>query len=317
MPLSIPDFRKRLRSVAFFLAPALLLGLLAAACSDDDPVDPVDTAGVIIVNTPAELDDALLNSIAGDTIEVRGEFSSTTFTMTRGYVIPAGRSPLRIVGSDRSTFRPELVFPGNVDGLTFEGHSGSEIEDISFRGGRNVIVLTDSNVRISGVTIVDCGQDGVAAGGSSSNGLIELSLFENPGRFGVSTSPGATVTIENNTIINAGDCGFYIGSNAIVNNNNIVDAQNFGIFCDDNATAPEFHCNNAFQSANGNYVCGTHVDTENNYQLDPEFCAGGYFLKAQSPLAPANSGGCGLIGAFLPVECDIEVEASGPGLAIY
>jgi hypothetical protein len=316
MPLFFPDFRKRLRSVSFFLAPALWLGLLAAACSDDDPIDPVETAGIIIVNTPAELDDALLNSIAGDTIEIRGEFSSTTYSMARGYVIPASRSPLRIVGSDRTTFRPEVVFPDNVDGLTFEGHSGSEIEGLDFRGGNNAIVLNNSNLMISGVTIRDCDEDGVMASGSGSNGLVETSLFERPGRFGVSTYAGAELVIDNNTIIEAGDCGLFLESNAVVTNNNIVRASVYGIICSGGST-PTFNCNNAHDSGSINYNCGDLVNTENNYQLDPEFCEGGYFLKAQSPLTPANSGGCGLIGAFMPVECDIEVQGAGPGLAIY
>ncbi len=271
-----------------------------AACGDDDPVKPPgDSSGVLIVTNAAELATALETSGAGDTIEIRAEFTSTpVFTMTKGFSIPAARSPVTILGSAKLGFlRPEIVFPDNVTGITLSGHDGSTIRDLDFRGGRDVIELVDSNALIHGVAFRNNRGDGVHVSGANSTGTIRFCLFENPGVFGVSTANGAPVTIERNTVIHAGDCGFYVGSNVSLIANNIYDAQNFGVFCDSNASSPTLTCNNAFQSRNGNYVCASGGNVgSTNAQVDPRFCPGGYRLAETSPLI--NSTTCGQIGAF-------------------
>ena len=48
------------------------------------------------------------------------------------------------------------------------------------------------------------------------------------------------------------------------------------------------------------------AEPEGGFDLDPQFCneeSGVFTLFALSPCSPANSGGCGLIGAFPVSDC--------------
>jgi hypothetical protein len=259
------------------------------------PRDP----GVIVVTSVAELSQALATSVPGDTIEIRAEFTSPLYNLTAGFTLTSGQSPITILGTPRQGFftRPEFVVPPGVDAFTFMGHSGSSIHDLDFSGGQDAVRLIDSDVAVVGLNIRNCSRDGVSASGVHSTGRVESCQFESPGRFGVSTYAGSTPTLRRNTVIQAGDCGFYVGSNAKLFSNNIYRAVNLGVFCDGNATAPEISCNNAFECANGNYRCDVIPDLQalNNVELDPRFCPGLYTLSEQSPLKDA--GPCGQIGA--------------------
>jgi hypothetical protein len=297
--------RHRFLSCLPLLLAALAAFVVAGCADDDDNGPPPGDAHIIVATTVAELDDALLNSVAGDTIEVRGEFSSSTFALTHNYEIPANRSPLRIVGIERTTFRPEIVFPAGVQGIKFVGHSGSSVANLDFRGGQDVIILSDSRVTLKDLNIRNNTRYGVNVSGNGSDGtVVDSCLFEHPGVFGVYDVGSADIVIQHNTIVNAGDCGLFIDANATIENNNIVDAANQGIHCDANAASPTLNCNNVFGSTNADYVCPTVLDIlKNNFSLDPQFCPGTYAPNSASPLAPANSGACGLIGK-LGVGCE-------------
>lgn len=301
-------------SLAALFGAASLLFL--AACGDDDPPGRTEPE-VIYVTSAEELAAALESPVAGDTIQIDGGFSNPEFEMDRGFVLDGDSSPIHIRSNPRASFRPTIVFPANVDGLRFNGHDGSTVKFLEFRGGRNTVVLDNSNVRLDSLIITDPDQDGVEAFGAGTTGRVHGCLIEfvpagqggHGGRFGVSTTSGTRLTIEQNTIVEAGDCGLYIGSNDVIRANNIVRAHNFGIFFDGNADTPVVTCNNAFMSVNANYQPATAADPETNFQVDPRFCAGSYRLQDISPLAPINSGGCGLIGSQ-PVEdgCTVPAE---------
>ena len=274
---------------------------LLAGCGDDDIVDPPGGPRVILVTTVAELDQALTTSSAGDTIEIRSEFTSTPYNLTKTYTIPANRSPLTIVGVSRSVFRPEIVFPANVQGLVFVGHDGSSVASVDIRGAQDAIFLDNSRVTIKDVHVRVNTRDGVSATGSGATGsVVDSCLFESSGRFGVHMTGGAVIDVTSNTIVDAGDCGLYVGSNSTIRKNNIVAAAVWGIFCDGNATAPILDCNNVFGSgSNVDYNCPSVPDVlTNNFRLDPEFCDGAYTISEVSPLVAAADSACGPIGKF-------------------
>lgn len=73
-----------------------------------------------------------------------------------------------------------------------------------------------------------------------------------------------------------------------------------GIAC--NVAPSLLSCNDVFGNSGSNYSgVADPTGTNGNVSVDPAFCdagAGDYRVAAASPCAPANSGGCGLIGAL-------------------
>lgn len=298
------------------------LASLLWGCSGDDtpPGPPGREPHQVTVQTAAEFAAALDEAVAGDSIEIEGGFSGDQFVMDRGFRLEAGTSPLLIRASSRSILRPEIVFPAGSDGLTFAGHRGTRLVNLSLRGGRSAIVLDNSSVSLDTLTLNDPARDGVEVTGSASTGRIRGCLIEfvpvaeggSGGRFGVSTVNGARPTIENNTIVEAGDCGLYVGGNSVVRANNIYRAHNFGAYFDEASLSPTISCNNAWLSINGNYVSARGLDFSGNQERDPVFCPDSWHPQDFSPLAPANSGGCGLIGALMPEENCAPPPGTGP-----
>jgi hypothetical protein len=292
-----------LAAIVFLLGPAFLAG-----CGDDDDDPPAERKSLHVVTTAAELDTALRNVAAGDTIEIDGGFSEPRFEMTRGYTFDADSSPFLLRAAPRTTIRPEIVFPADQDGLTFRDHDGTRLTRLSLRGGRTTIVLDDARVLIDTLEIRDPARDGVEAMGAGSTGRVRGCLIQciptaqggQRGRFGIFTGGGSQLTIDKNTIADAGDCGMHIGSNDTVRNNNVVRSTLHGLYFDGSATAPDVSCNNSFQSGQANYgtVNDIGVPGDDNYAVNPRFCQGSFRLSVNSPLTAANAGACGLIGAF-------------------
>jgi hypothetical protein len=226
--------------------------------------------------------------------------------MTRGYEFNAETSPFLFRSAPRTTIRPEIVFPSTVNGLTFHDHDGTRLTRLSLRGGLTTIVLDDARVLIDTLEIRDPARDGVEAMGSGSSGRVRGCLIQfmtaqgsPPGRFGVFTGGGSRLTIDKNTIADAGDCGMHIGSNDTVRNNNVVRATLHGLYFDGAATSPDVACNNAFQNGTP-YGTANEIGVpgDDNYAVNPRFCMDSFRLSVNSPLTAANAGACGLIGAF-------------------
>jgi hypothetical protein len=303
--------RSRSRALAALLAPAAAVVVGLAACGDDDDngPDPDDGPRLRVVRTAAELDTAFRTVGPGDTIEIDGGFSSSQFVMTRGYEFEADVSPLLVRAAPRATIRPEIVFPANVNGLTFHGHDGTRLAKLSLRGGLTTIVLDDARVLVDTVEIRDPAQDGVEAMGSGSAGRVRGCFIQHVpvaqgghrGRFGIFTGNNSRMTLDKNTIVNAGDCGMHIGSNDTIRNNNIFGARLHGLYFDALSTSPDVSCNNCFQSGTANYgtVNDIGVPGDDNFALNPRFCPGSFRLSVNSPLTDANAcPTCCLIGAL-------------------
>jgi hypothetical protein len=302
--------RRFLRFRGFALALlALALGLGLQSCGKDKKPGPPGPRGPQLtqVQTAAELETALIEAVAGDTIQVLPGLSGGEFRMAHGFTLKATQSPLLLIGDERSPVRPRIVFPDTANGLVIRGHTrvgGREttIENLDFDGGRNTLLLDNARSKVCSVC-----RSLSARIRSGSDGTVELCYFEANGAFAVSTHGGSRLTARRNTVLLAGDCGFYIDSNAVLTANNIVQAHTYGIILQSGATAADVRCNNAWQSGSGtNYVSSSGFDFEGskNYELNPQFCGPGLrSIKSGSPLAALNSDGCGTIGSF-EIGCD-------------
>lgn len=306
LPAGAPARRPGL-PVASFLGAALALALACSACGDDKNPGPPGPREPHLtqVQTAGDLVTALTTAVAGDTIQVLPGLGGGVFNIGHSITLKATQAPLLLTGDERSPVRPRLVFPDTAEGLVIQGHlrAGTRettIENVDFQGGRNTVLLQGSRVTLRGCTFRQSLYDGINATGAASDGTVELCYFEGNGAFAISTHGGSRLVARRNTVVHAGDCGFYIDSNAVLTANNVVQSFNVGIILQSGATNPTVQCNNAYQNAGGNYSGGGYDFTENkNYELNPQFCAPGvYTLKSGSPLTTLNSGGCGTIGAF-------------------
>ncbi len=126
---------------------------------------------------------------------------------------------------------------------------------------------------------------------------------------GLACQNNTQVTLDGNTIVanagtSAGGGGVYANVGAHTMQNNII-ALNSGGAAFGNGFAlvagtASFSCNDVFSNANPAFSgVADPTGTAGNIALDPLFCAVDNFnLGAASPCLPANSGGCGLIGAL-------------------
>ena len=114
---------------------------------------------------------------------------------------------------------------------------------------------------------------------------------------------GGISTIDGNIYKNTVSGNTWIGL-TILNgegHNNISTDNKVGITCYQSALS----CNNAWGNVDKNWdtyspSCDT-VGSAGNISANPLFCSpttGDYSISSESPCAPANSGGCGLIGAI-------------------
>lgn len=290
------------------LLPLLLAAALAAGgCGGDDPkpVTPRDPRLVMVITTD-ELLQALADAVPGDTIEVRAEFSTAKFELPGGITFGPATSPIHLIGVARAAYRPEIVFADTTAaGFTFAGHDGSSVVDLDFRGGLDAIRISGSDMTLSGLNIREVRRDGISVDGAGSSGTIVGCFIEAPRRHGILAAEGS-VSVERNTIVDAGDTGIRLFGQASATANNVYRARLGGIYAG-SAGVGTISCNDAFATAPGpDYASDPAglISEVTNFALDPEFCAGAWTIAATSPLAPLNSGGCGLIGAF-PVTCDV------------
>ncbi|MCP3995772.1 MAG: hypothetical protein GY722_12000, partial [bacterium] len=130
----------------------------------------------------------------------------------------------------------------------------------------------------------------------------------------------ADITVRRSTFWNNNSEVITIGedSQALVENSILAFNTGYAVSCFSNGLI-WVQCSNIYGNTNGNWTgCITGLDgIMGNMEVNPLMCnpAGGdYTLHAVSPCAPANSGSCGLIGAW-PVGCwtSITVAADGSG----
>lgn len=116
------------------------------------------------------------------------------------------------------------------------------------------------------------------------------------------TLTGSAAVVEENTIWMNGDVGVRTTSGAAITiARNVIGRNQIGLTCEE---AIALDCNDLWTNTVIDYEgpCGEHPT---DFALDPEFCCtdGSCFtLQMDSPCPPANSGGCGQVGAR-PVGC--------------
>jgi hypothetical protein len=119
----------------------------------------------------------------------------------------------------------------------------------------------------------------------------------------------------------SGGAAVFVGAGTHASPANTIIANTTGgaaVACEDGTATVNLLCCDLHANAEGDWVgCVAGQDAGNgNIALDPIFCdpeAGDVTLRSDSPCAPANSGGCGGIGAG-PVACESPYHACCIGL---
>jgi hypothetical protein len=186
-------------------------------------------------------------------------------------------------------------------GLTLSGNevSGAAADGVTWVSSSGGFVAQQN-------TIMGNGGFGLVLSGTGVSPRVESTVISGNMESGIFiTLTGGMVTIDGNTIWENGDVGVWATVGTTVSlANNIVGRNQVGITCESPTT---FDCNDFWMNMVTDYDgldCGQHLT---DFSLDPEFCCTDgtcFTLQIDSPCTPANSGGCGLVGAR-PVACDI------------
>jgi hypothetical protein len=220
---------------------------------------------------------------------------------------------------------------------------GQAIEGITITGGwaetaGGGIYATESGVDISNCVISGCsaGEDNVMLvqgfGGGMYLGtgcLGDVSGCVITGNDALYGGLGGGAYVYDDASITFTSCTFVSnladsGSGICVNGNSAVDIDNTiiawnvlgeAVGCDITSSAT-CTCTNIYMNDGGSWggCLAGQLDTNGNMYANPRFCnmaAGNYHIHNTSDCAPANSGGCGLIGA-LPVGCGPSTYVVNP-----
>lgn len=201
-------------------------------------------------------------SMRRDSFHDNGKAAGATYMTGGGFMIENATATLDSVLS-----RANTAHSGAGGAVVTAG--SATIRDSRFLGG--AADFFGGGLTLQGVTT------GLLAGNT---------IASNSGVFGAGGVyvTGSGMTVQNNIFaFNTGGASFANGFNA-------------------SSSTVTFSCNDAFGNAGASYGgVADPTGTNGNIALDPLFCdvgAGNYGLQNDSPCAPANSGGCGLIGAL-------------------
>ncbi len=141
--------------------------------------------------------------------------------------------------------------------------------------------------------------------------------------FQVLTGSLVSNTVADNAAPGSGGAGISLTGGSPIISNNIV-AFNTGAVTFANgfmitSAAPQFLCNIVYENAGADYGgIADQTGSNGNLRADPLFCdreSQSYWPTEDSPAAPANSGGCGLIGALAVAPCLVGVDDRDDGEA--
>ncbi len=191
----------------------------------------------------------------------------------------------------------DAIFAQN-SGLTLVGNevSGALTDAVTWVSTAGEFIAEDNAVHNNG------GFAFVVSGTGVSASLRRNLIYDNLESGIFLTLTASTALLEENTIWMNADVGVRTTAGAAITlTRNIIGRNQIGVTCE---AALTFDCNDLWQNTVIDYEgpCGTHVT---DFALDPEFCCvdmSCFTLQADSPCAPPNSGGCGLVGAR-PVGC--------------
>lgn len=186
-------------------------------------------------------------------------------------------------------YRKEVTLPSSglirITNNYFEGNEGER----ACISTENTQVIVDSNVVINNTS----SHYSISVWGG--NGEVSHNLVMGNNGRGVVAGYGAVM---NNTLVNNSGLGINSSFGSAYNNLSVGNQKGIGCY------ESEISCNNAWDNSEYDYGSPTGCDSvgiNGNISADPLFCgpaSGDYSIASESPCAAANSGGCGLIGAF-------------------
>jgi len=238
-------------------------------------------------------------AMPGDTLL----FESSPPQLTNTIVFGENQTPLVFTATKQ---HPRITAPDGLPALRFVSpKSGTRIEHLGFSGGNYTLNVSGSG----SIAIDDCKFTGalIQVFGSGDNLTVNVtrSEFVRPEAFGIAVQSTTVLHADKVTVVAAGDCGILITESATgrVKNSILYNSANFGIACrGQGQLTNDSGCNDIF----GSVPVSDCTEPATDLHLDPMFCDAAhnvFTIMSISPCAPANSGGCGQIGAYLPA-CD-------------
>jgi subtilisin family serine protease len=275
--------------------------------------NPPQGGGLHVLDSDLTMTDCVvtghLDATNGGGLLVGAYNTSSSLEMTGG----------EISGNTMSGDGGGLYFNGgtlDMKGVTLDNNRKTASATFSHGGG---IYATNASANLDSLIVTD--NEAQVGGGVDftlcSDAVLTNSVMAgNTGQFwggAVHLQGNTATTLANNTLFGndgslTGGGGLYVSSGTPAVNNNIV-AFNTGA-TGTNANGMVFlspplslSCNDVFGNDGANYSgVPDPTGSNGNISVDPLFCdsAGGNFnLAPESPCAPDNSGGCGLIGAMM------------------
>lgn len=286
------------------MSPRVLLNTGVAAlafalgCSEDEKPIPPNESQVFRIPTEITFEDAVAQAGPGDTLL----FLFSPLPLAETVTIGSSQTPLVLIGNKNY---PTLVAPTDSSAIRFQSpKAGTRIEDLGFSGGSVTLDVTGPGaIEIRGCRFHG-GQVQIRGTGENLAVTVTKSLFRSPGLYGLRIGSGTDLRASMVTVADAGDCGILIteGAQAHIQSSLVWRSANFGIACVAGGVyAADAGCNDVFLSGSAPYL--NCVEPESDFHVDPLFCDarnGDFTVQSISPCAPANSGGCGQVGALLP-----------------
>ena len=275
------------------------VGLASTSCNNDGSSGSGHDPVVYHIPLEISLEEAAAQALPGDTLAIEGVPSPLTDTI----VFSENQTPLVLTGTK---VRPSIVAPSGLPAFRFTSpKAGTRIAHLAFAGGNTTISISGSG----SFAVDDCKFSGgqIQIFGSGENLTLSVSRCEflRPQAFGIEVQSSTTLHADKVTVVAAGDCGILITGSATgqVTHSVLYNSANFGIACTAQGTLTgNSGCNDIFGSA----PVGGCTEPVTDLHLDPLFCDAAhnvFTIMSISPCAPANSGACGQIGAYLPA-CD-------------
>ncbi|HEY6349945.1 MAG TPA: right-handed parallel beta-helix repeat-containing protein [Candidatus Angelobacter sp.] len=238
----------KLRALALkLLAGALCLGLLSGSALGQAVVDCSGATPGAFTTITAAL--ASLPAAGPNSVSVVGTCHEN--------VVFIGRSDLIIFGNPTAT-----VVPGNASGhlLAIDSSTRIGIQNITFDGGRGVIVDENSKVDFTSVTVQNSGGIGITSLDSQVH--IADSTVQNSVRSGISTSGGAFYVdsdVTGTTVTNNGRSGIAVlTGHLILNGGDGVTPGTQNVFSNNGLSGVEVASTGEADISGDNRIIGNH-----------------------------------------------------------
>ncbi len=277
----------------------------------DNPANPALGGGIHLVDSDITLNNCQINghveTVQGGGIYAVGSSGVSNVTMTGGSVSgnTAQDSGGGIYQSGGSLMLTRVAVTGNGPSTTATFMYGGGIYATGATADLDSLEVSGNQAQIGAGAFVSASpqadiRHSLIAGNAASFYGGALAYEDN------ATGTIAFNTMTGNSGTGAGGAGLYVNTSAPFIENNIVafntGGASFGNGMTLNAVPSSLACNDVFGNDNLAYTgVADPTGTDGNIAADPQFCdvpGGDYTISPASPCAAAQSGGCGLIGAF-------------------